>query len=216
MIRRIVVFLLVSGVCIGHACYAEALIVINEVLADPSTIWGDANRDGTISSTQDEFVELVNTDSEPVSLANWTLADAIRVRHVFGEGASISALGFFVVFGGGSLQGFADAAIASSGTLSLNNTGDTVSLRDAQINLIDVLVYGVEGNRDVSLTRFPDAIGEFVQHNSASQEPFSPGKTVDGRLSLPIHEDHPSAPEPSSLILLGFGAFSLAFLPTRD
>ena len=51
---------------------AGAVLLINEVLADPPALIGDANRDGTISATQDEFVELVNTGSDPVPLG-WSV-----------------------------------------------------------------------------------------------------------------------------------------------
>ena len=53
---------------------AAAAILINEVLADPA---GDANGDGSVHATRDEFVELVNTDAADVSLASWTLSDAL-------------------------------------------------------------------------------------------------------------------------------------------
>ena len=167
----------------------EAAIVINEVLADPA---GDANGDGSVHSTRDEFVELVNTDPTSVSLANWTLSDLVQVRHVFADAASISDRGFFVVFGGGAPQGFTDFATASSGGLGLNNPGDTVTLRDASASLIDSFTYGPEGGMDVSLTRSPDATGSFVQHSSISSLTFSPGTTTDGLAALPALE----VPEP--------------------
>ena len=46
------------------------------VLADPpSGTPGDANGDGTRSSSQDEFVELANVSSDPVDLqdGNWEM-----------------------------------------------------------------------------------------------------------------------------------------------
>src|SRR3989338_10229504 len=66
---------LVLGVCLVVPRNAEAVILINEVLADPSALIGDANGDGVISTTQDEFVELVNTGADPTPLASWTLWD---------------------------------------------------------------------------------------------------------------------------------------------
>ena len=216
---RAVVWMLIAGVSVVGvvAPHAEALIVINEVLADPAALSGDANGDGIVSSAQDEFVELVNTDEQSVSLAHWTLADAVQVRHVFAEAAAIPGYGLFVIFGGGNPQGFANVAVASTGTLSLNNGGDAVTLRDATAALVGSLTYGAEGGKDVSLTRMPDATGPFVLHSTANGQPFSPGRTLDGRTQLPfttvglppLPQSSPVVPEPGPLFLLGGSILSL-------
>ena len=205
----------VLGVLSIRQTRAEALILINEVLADPPAIGGDANGDGIVSATQDEFVELVNTAAAPVSLAGWSFADLVSTRHTFAPSSTIPAFGFFVIFGGGAPQGFANAAIASSGTLSLNNTGDTLTLRDQASQLVETFVYGAEGGMDVSLTRFPDALGPFVKHTTVSVRPFSPGQGVDSRSTLPLPSSDPVFPEPSSLLLLGSGMFRLSLLRRR-
>ena len=203
---------------------AEAVIVINEVLADPPSLGGDANGDGVISSTRDEFVELVNTNAAGISLAGWTLSDDVQVRHIFAPGALIPGGGFFVVFGGGAPQGFSHAAIASSGGLSLNNAGDQVTLRDAQAFLIDAFVYGTEGGHDVSLTRSPDATGPVALHSSVSPLAFSPGRTIGGQPQLPQEQETssgtippvvPTMPEPSSVFLLGAGLWGIAMRHRR-
>ena len=186
---------------------AGAVILINEVLADPPALFGDANGDGIVSATQDEFIELVNTGSSAVSLAGWSLSDSAQVRHLFAPAAVISGLGFYVVFGGGNPQGFSNAAIASTGTLSLNNTGDTVWLRDAASQPVDAFTYGAEGGKDVSLTRWPDGSGGFIGHSSVNVRAFSPGTTVDGQPGLPP-PGGPAVPEPSSLGLVGVGVMS--------
>ncbi|MBI3321853.1 MAG: lamin tail domain-containing protein [Candidatus Omnitrophica bacterium] len=188
---------------------AEAVILINEVLADPPALHGDANRDGVVSSTQDEFVELLNLSPSPHSLAGWTLSDAVKVRHVFSIDAAIAGGGLYVVFGGGAPQGFSAAAVASTKSLSLNNPGDTVLLRDADAALIDAFTYGAEGGMDASLTRSPDGVGPFTKHAAVSSRAFSPGTTIEGleRISFlsPSTDDPPLVPEPSSFFLLGIG-----------
>ena len=207
---------------IGWHSSAEAMILINEVLADPPSVGGDANHDGVVSSTQDEFVELVNPTADAVSLSGWTLSDAVQVRHVFAADTAVPSGGFFVVFGGGSPSGFARATIASTGTLSLNNSGDSVVLRDATAALIDSFTYGSEGGADVSLTRAPDGSGAFVKHTTVSTSRFSPGTTIDGRSALAVPDGSgigppaaapPSMPEPSSWALIGFGL--LGVIPPR-
>ena len=178
---------------------AGAAILINEVLADPPALIGDANGDGVVSATQDEFVELVNTDYAPVNLAGWSVSDSVKVRHLFGS-STIPARGFFTVFGGGSVSGVPHAATASGGGLGLNNDVDTVLLRDVSGILIDSLAYGSEAGRDTSLTRDPDAEGLFILHASLNGAPFSPGTTVDGQdtLAMPLPEPTPEpGPEPS-------------------
>lgn len=187
----------VAGVALLGVCQlrAEALVLINEVLADPAALSGDANGDGIVSATQDEFIELVNTGGDPVSLNQWTLSDLVEVRHLFSDTAVIPSHGFFVVFGGGSPQGVVNAAIASSGGLGLNNTGDTLTLRDAGAVAVDAFTYGAEGGMDVSLTRSPDATGPFVKHNTIGERLFSPGTTEEGLISL-LAPGGPADPEP--------------------
>ena len=191
---------------------ADAVILINEVLADPPALLGDANRDGTVSATQDEFVELANTGSDPVSLGGWSLSDDLKVRHSFAPDALLAGGGFFVVFGGGAPHGFAAAATASTNSLGLNNAGDTLTLRNPSAALVDVFSYGAEGGTDVSLTRSPDALGAFRKHDTINGRRFSPGTTVGGLTSLfaPVAvPDDPVVPEPASWVLLGAGLVSL-------
>ena len=77
---------------------------------------------------------------------------AIQVRHVFPAGTVIPAREAAVVFGGGTPTGdFGNAAAnglvftASSGGLSLNNNGDTVTLADDLGATVQSVSYGSEG-----------------------------------------------------------------------
>ncbi|HUQ32902.1 MAG TPA: Calx-beta domain-containing protein [Pyrinomonadaceae bacterium] len=173
-------------------------VVINEVLADPpGDATGDANHDGAASTSDDEFVELVNSTGGGINISGWTVrtrsATTETVRHTFAANTTLPAGEAFVVFGGGTINAangaFACAQVvkASSGGLSLTNTGLTVVIRDAADNLIAQFTYGgstgLNGGNDQSLTRSPDITGNFVQHTAATgagPRRFSPGTKVDG------------------------------------
>lgn len=166
---------------------AAAFIVINEILADPAVgLAGDANKDGVRSASGDEFVEILNYGFNPVDLTGWSLSDASAVRHVFPSATELLPYQYLAVFGGGSphLNGVF-WQLASTGALSLNNTNETISLRDADAHLIDHVHYGSEGDNDQSLTRFPEGTSPiFVEHKSLPQAAgaaFSPGAGVDGK-----------------------------------
>jgi hypothetical protein len=60
--------------CPGAAMATATELVLNEVLsAVPSGPEGDANGDGEVSATRDEFVELVNIGAEPVLVENFAI-----------------------------------------------------------------------------------------------------------------------------------------------
>ena len=162
-------------------------IIINEILADPSSTNGDANGDGTINATQDEFVELINVSGAALDVSGWTLSDALQVRHTFPVGTIIPNLCAVIVFGGGTPTGtFGNVTVqtASTNQLSLNNTNETITLKNGA-TIIATYTYGTEGGNDQSLTRNPDITGvlPLVQHTTATGATgrlHSPGVKVDG------------------------------------
>ncbi len=183
-----------------------ASIVINEFLADPATgILGDANGDGLSSSTQDEFVELVNSSDTDLDISGWLISDSISTTHVFPTGTVLSPGAAIVVFGGGTPTGEFGGAIvqtASSSNLSLNNTGDTITVSDGVTNQA-VATFGRAGNYDQSLTLNPDVYGGTYEGHlyaaGSGGRRFSPGTMVDGTpFVAPV-------PVPGSLLLLSSG-----------
>ena len=162
-------------------------IVLNEIHADPDASAGDANGDGTVQSVADEFVEIANTGPAALDVSGWTIADAISTRHVFPPGSVLLAGCGVVVFGGGSPTGSFGSMVvqtASSGSLGLNNGGDTVVIHDGG-DVVASYAYGSEGGGNQSLTRDPDIVGPepLVRHllaTSADGTRFSPGTRVDG------------------------------------
>ena len=163
-------------------------IVINEILADPDAINGDANGDGSSNATQDEFVEIVNNEPTSLDISGWTLSDGNSARHTFPASTVIPASCSIVVFAGGTPTGtfgFSLVQTASAGQLGLNNTGDTVTLNNGAVDVASYTFDGVAGGDNQSLTRDPDVTGAepLVKHSVATGSGgslFSPGKKVDG------------------------------------
>jgi len=178
------------------ASAAAGEVIVNEALPNPGGL--DANRDGVQSNVDDEFVELVNVRATPVDLSGHTLSDATAIRHTFANPTTLPAGGSLAIFGTGS---FADASpaftplhesghaqSASTGGLSLNNGGDTLTLAAASTAVIDTVTLGA-GTAGVSLNRNPDgeagaameahtdAAGSVV--DPATGGDFSPGLRVD-------------------------------------
>ncbi len=185
-------------------------IVINEFLADPASgLSGDANGDGVRDASDDEFIELVNTTSMTLDLSSFVITDSISPRHIFPTGTIIGPGQSIVVFGGGNPTGsFGGAQVytASTGSLSLNNSGDTISLLSPASTIIDTVSYGSIAAKDQSLTRSPDLTGPFVLHSQAQGSGgalFSPGTRIDGTpFASPV-------PESSTLLLIGSGFIGL-------
>ncbi|QDE81465.1 lamin tail domain-containing protein [Myxococcus xanthus] len=150
-------------------------VIINEVMV---------NEPG--SNVAGEFVELVNTGTGAVDLSGWTVSDAASLRHTFPGGTSLAAGGVIVVFGGaaGIPAGTPNAVSASTGTLGLSNSGDTVTVKTAAGTVVEsaVLSSGVSGTDGVSANRSPDlgATATFVLHTSLSSLQASPGRRVNG------------------------------------
>jgi hypothetical protein len=165
------------------------VFVINEILADPDATNGDANGDGVVSTTDDEFVEIVNRSGYSVDISNWVIADGNGDRHTVTDGTTIGDGVALVVFGGGTPTGISGIAqTASTGALGLNNTGDDVTLKDTEGITIVTYSYGSTAGDNQSIARNPDYTGDFVKHSTILGNPelFSPGKTNASDTSLPV------------------------------
>ncbi len=167
---------------------APVNLVINEIQSDPaSSIAGDANGDGIPNSTQDEFVEIVNTDVVDLDISGWTLADGYSVRHVFPAGSVVAQGCSIVVFGGGTPTGSFGRSlvqVSSTGGLGLNNGGDSITLNDGSNDVLSTS-YGSEAGDNQSVTFDPDITGTEprVKHSIATGSGgalFSPGTAIDG------------------------------------
>jgi hypothetical protein len=143
-----------------------------------------ANEPG--SDTAAEFIEVVsNRSSSSVPLCGWTLSDSTGVRHTFGTGTFLGPGKAIVVFGASSAipAGLTNAVAASTGALSLSNSGDTVVLKAPGVTVESVTYPATLADSDgVSMNRKPDAFwgGFFVKHNTLTALPSSPGKRSNG------------------------------------
>ncbi len=169
--------------------YIEDLeILLNEVLADPDLILGDANFDGQVHSDDDEFLELVNIGDVDLDMSGWSISDSLKIRYVFPVGTILKGGCGLVVFGGGDPQSdFGGSLIFSAGSLGLNNTGDAISLIDESGDEKLYYQYGPEGGDNQSLTRWPDISGvlPLILHSEADGSNgnlYSPGTRLDGSL----------------------------------
>jgi lamin tail-like protein len=165
-------------------------LMINEVLADPPIgTAGDANQDGTRSSTDDEFVEIANISSNAILLEGVVLSDAMQIRHTFAA-ATLGCGKAIVVFGGGNTSGASwrsNWVVASSGAVSLNNSGDTLKLGTSASSTMDIVstTYGAEAGMGQSIVRATELspTAMFILHSMHPQSGgrlFSPGTRVDG------------------------------------
>ena len=172
-------------------------VVINEFLADPPDgLAGDANHDGVRDSSADEFIELVNSTTNDIDLSGYQLQSRAlngttdTLRHRFANGTTLFAGTAIVIFGGGALNatnpvfGGAQVVKASSGGLSLVNSGGVITLRNKSSEIVTSVAYGtslgLRADQNQSLTRAPDVTGPFSLHSAASDRAFSPGTQIDG------------------------------------
>jgi uncharacterized protein (TIGR03437 family) len=178
-------------------------VLINEFLADPpgaapEDLSGDANRDNSRSATQDEFVELINTSTNDIDISGYRLftrgTGADVLRHEFAAGTILRSCSAAVIFGGGTFSfdpnnavfGGALVVKASSGGLSLVNSGGALTLQDRAGTIVNLVSYGgssgIDADNDQSVTRSPDITGNFAPHLAASDgaRAYSPGTQING------------------------------------
>ncbi len=159
-------------------------VVINEVYGNPDD---DADGNGVVSTSADEFVEIYNNEGVNIDIGGWYINDALSTKITFATGTIIKANSAIVVFGdnGSSPVGtFGGSTVlpSSAANLGLNNGAETVTLFDSDDAQIDQVSWSSSPSGE-SLTRDPDGTGAFgTGHSSASGSTgdISPGTKVDG------------------------------------
>ena len=157
---------------------APCEILLNEILAAPSVDW---DGDGTYSSRNDEWVEIVNVGTASVDLSQFLLSDAdTTIRFQF-QGV-LAPDEHFLVFGGEAVAWQQDQGRPVTG-LSLNNAGDTVRLWQilgSDTVMVDAYQYkSHEATAERSSGRQPDGgawvLFDALNPYSGSQEPQGTG-----------------------------------------
>ena len=146
--------LLVSVMAAGAS--AQSPLQLNEILAGPARDWDGS---GTISTRDDEWIEVVNRGSSPIDLTGYLLTDGDRLpRYAFSGTLGVGAVK--VVFGKDSVDWERATGNPVFG-LSLANTGDSAMLWQvvgADTVLIDSYTYlSHEAASDRAVGRMPDS-----------------------------------------------------------
>lgn len=159
----------------------SAQLVINELLYDPSP-GNDVNQDGEANTSQDEFVEIVNTGAVSVNIGGYQITDLSGNFFEFPAGTMIGANEAIVVFGGGNPAATLNGVSVFAGAPSLNNSGDTITLQDSSFTQVDQVRYEDNSSDDESLNRSPELAGAFKPHTTiaGSVGSESPGTDVTG------------------------------------
>jgi hypothetical protein len=191
----------IKGQC-PAATGATPSLFINEAMSQPGMTGGDANGDGTSSSVDDEFVEIVNI-SGPAAIGGWSVRDGSGARFRASCGATLASGAALTVFGGCDAGQPACATTTTANTdpanprsstmpsadrLGLDDGGDVVLLTNYDGRIIDRVVLGA-ATQNVSFARGTAATcdaqptSEAVQLHTACTAQVggrSPGKKADG------------------------------------
>lgn len=187
---------------------AERALVLSEFLANPTSDstaahFNPLSREfpGAKPAVEDEYLEWVNNSAATLDLSGWTIADAVRARHVFPTNFTLAAHSALIIYGGPTnnpprLDVPAMPASESASGLALNNTGEeTILLRNAGGQLLQRIVYEGRDLSDAgSLSRWPDLNGCFLPQCDLTANAVTPGRQWDGRPYESVEE--PQAPQP--------------------
>jgi hypothetical protein len=146
------------------AC-AEGPLRLNEIMAGPARDW-DGN--GTFSSRDDEWIELVNTGATPLDLAGYFVTDGDTIPRF--ALAGVLAPGGHLLVTGGQAHAWEQANGFPAFGLSLANSGDAVlvwQVAGAETTLVDSYAFrSHEAAADRATGRSPDGSGAWVVFDS--------------------------------------------------
>ena len=156
-------FCLLAVVVFGAGA-AHAVVVLNEMMPDPASDWSPSDGDEEYHSLEDEWVEIFNTGPDAVDVTGWRIRDAVSDSSWrFGFEGVLEPGAFFIVYGNEAYQ-WEEANGYSKNGLSLNNSGDTVTLVKADlVTIADQISYeSSDIGDDRSYGRVPDGSPDWV------------------------------------------------------
>ena len=140
LIEKLILFLAAAVFFTGYGS-AHAGLVINEIMYDLS------GSDSTASKSR-EWIEIYNDAGSPVSVdaSAWRIYDGSANRTINGEVDFQISAGAYVIFAGDRDTFLADnpgfsGTVYDTGITSLNNTGATLKILDADSNAVDTVAY---------------------------------------------------------------------------
>jgi len=154
-----------------HVEVPDFHIVLNELMPNP-----------TGTDTGNEYIELINLGPDPADLEGWSVYDVSGIRHEFTD-TILEAGEALVLFDRGDHSEVPGAIESSTGTLSLNNTGDALTLYTNDGALHDQVDWAT-AREGVAWNRLVDgALGsELAYHDDVDPggAASSPGLRADG------------------------------------
>jgi len=175
--RTVCVFVALTVLATAAGDAARAQVVLNELMPDPASDWSPTDGDEEYHSLEDEWVEIFNAGSEAVDITGWRLRDAVSDSSWrFGFEGILEPGEFLVVYGNEAYE-WEDANGFSKNGLSMNNSGDTVTLVAADLaTVVDAVTYaGGDVGDDRAWGRVPD--GSSVWTTIDGLNPMSPPAT---------------------------------------
>jgi DNA/RNA endonuclease YhcR with UshA esterase domain len=153
----------------------DTLIVLNELFVDPVTY--DHNNNGNYGDADEEFIEVLNKNTTTIAIADYRITDHMGANSMtMPSSFSIPAQGYMLAYASGEalvISGDGDTVHAASwsGTwTTLDQTGDTIMLWDAQAREIDRKAYiSTVVVPDFAIARLPN--GSSVWVNNAFPTP---------------------------------------------
>ncbi len=186
---------ILSALILMWAMPAKAALIINEIMYDPSKV----------SDTNGEWFEVYNPDAA-LDLIGYSISDS---------SSSVSISTSLIIPAGGYLVFGKNSNTATNGgvnvdylfSFSLNNGGDTLSIKAPDNSVLNSITYG-------SGTNFPTGNGASIyftgiggnQDGSNWEDANLLGITYgDGDFGTPGALNAAAVPEPASLLLIGTG-----------